>query len=94
MQNQRDSKRKEILQGELDAERKALGDAKKAYAEGESNPEVFKTPIVTGPDGKKSGGNTLRNVPKFEEKMKSLQADVDAHQRNIDLLQKEINATN
>ena len=93
-QNQRDSKRKEILQGELDAERKALDDAKKAYAEGESNPEVFKTPIVTGPDGKKSGGNTLRNVPKFEEKMKSLQADVNAHQRNIDLLQKEINATN
>ncbi len=93
-QNQRDGKRKVILQGELDAEKKALDDAKKAYAEGESNPEVFKTPVVTGPDGKKSGGNTLRNVPKFEEKMKSLQADVDAHQRNIDLLQKEINATN
>ena len=83
-QNQRDSKRKEILQGELDAEKKALDDAKKAYAEGESNPEVFKT----------KDGKTLRNVPKFEEKMKSLQADVDAHQRNIDLLQKEINATN
>ena len=83
-QNQRDGKRKEILQGELDAEKKALGDAKKAYAEGESNPEVFKT----------KDGKTLRNVPKFEEKMKSLQADVNAHQRNIDLLQKEINATN
>ena len=83
-QNQRDGKRKEILQGELDAEKKALDDAKKAYAEGESNPEVFKT----------KDGKTLRNVPKFEEKMKSLQADVNAHQRNIDLLQKEINATN
>lgn len=93
-QNQRDNKRKEILQGELDAEKKALEDAKKAYAEGESNPEVFKTPIVTGLDGKKSGGNTLRNVPKFEEKMKALQADVDAHQRNIDLLQKEMGAVN
>jgi Domain of unknown function (DUF4124) len=93
-QNQRDGKRKEILQGELDAEKKALEDAKKAYAEGESNPEVFKTPVVTGPNGKKSGGNTLRNVAKFEEKMKALQADVDAHQRNIDLLTKEINATN
>ena len=32
-QNQRDGKRKDILQGELDAERKALEDAKKAYAE-------------------------------------------------------------
>ncbi len=93
-QNQRDGKRKAILQGELDAEKKALDDAKKAYAEGESNPEVFKTPVVTGANGKKSGGNTLRNVAKFDEKMKSLQADVDAHQRNIDLLAKEINATN
>ena len=83
-QSQRDGKRKEILQGELDAEKKALDDAKKAYAEGESSPEVFKT----------KDGKTLRNVPKFDEKMKSLQADVDAHQRNIDLLQKEINTTN
>ena len=91
-QNQRDGKRKDILQGELDAEIKALDDAKKAYAEGESKPEVYKTPVVIGPNGKKSGGNTLRNVPKFEEKMKNLQADVDAHQRNIELLQKEINA--
>ena len=93
-QNQRDGKRKTILQGELDSEKIALEDAKKAYAEGESNPEVFKTPVVTGPDGKKSGGATRRNVAKFDEKMKSLQADVDAHQRNIDLLTKEINATN
>lgn len=93
-QNQRDSKRKDILQSELDAERKALEDAKKAYAEGESKPEVYRTPIVTGPDGKKSGGNILRNVPKFEEKMKGLQAEVDAHQRNIELLEKEINNIN
>lgn len=81
-QNQRDGKRKDILQGELDAEIKALDDAKKAYAEGESNPEVFKT----------ANGQTRRNVPKFQEKMKNLQANVDAHQRNIELLQKEINA--
>ena len=93
-QNQRDDKRKEILQTELEAEKKALEEAKKAYAESASNPEVYKTPIVTGPDGKKSGGNTMRNVPKFEEKMKPLQADVDAHQRNIELLEKEINAIN
>jgi Domain of unknown function (DUF4124) len=89
-QNQRDDKRKEVLKSELEAEKKALEDAKKAFAEGESNPEVFKTPVVTGPDGKKSGGNTLRNVPKFEAKMKALQAEVDAHQRNIELLNKEI----
>jgi len=83
-QNQRDSKRKEILQSELDAEKKALEDAKKAYTEGESNPEVYKT----------KDGKTMRNVPKYEEKMKTLQDAVDAHQRNIDLLTKEINAIN
>ncbi len=99
-QNQRDGKRKEILQGELDAEKKALDDAKKTYAEGESNPEVYhKSRQVTtknadGSTSTKTVTDTFRNVPKFEEKMKTLQADVDAHQRNIDLLTKEINATN
>ena len=83
-QNQRDGKRKEILKSELDAEKLALDEAKKAYAEGESKPEVFKT----------KDGKTFRNVAKFQEKMKNLQADVDAHQRNIDLLTKEINAIN
>jgi hypothetical protein len=81
-QNQRDGKRKEILQAELDAEKKALEDAKKAYAEGESTPEVYKT----------KDGKTMRNVPKFEEKMKGLQEEVDVHERNIELLTKEINA--
>jgi hypothetical protein len=83
-QNQRDGKRKDILQSELDGEKKALEDAKKAYAEGASNPEVYKT----------KDGKTFRNVPKFDEKMKSLQAEVDAHQRNIELLEKEISNIN
>jgi len=83
-QTQRDSTRKVILQSELESEKKALEEAKKAYDGGESNPEVFKT----------KDGKTFRNVAKFDEKIKSLQADVDAHQRNIELLQKEINATN
>ncbi len=87
-QNQRDDKRKEILQSELDAEKKALEDAKKAYAEGESHPEVYQQKNANGTS------KTFRNVPKFDEKMKALQTDVDAHQRNIDLLQKEMNATN
>lgn len=81
-QNQRDGKRKGILQNELESEKAALDQAKKAYAEGESNPEVFRT---------KDGG-TFRNVPKFEEKMKNLQADVDSHQKNIELLQKELDS--
>jgi cytochrome c556 len=82
MQNQRDDKRKEILQSELASEKSALEQAKKAYAEGESNPEVYRT----------AEGKTFRNVPKFEEKMKTLQADVDNHQKNIQLLQKELDA--
>ena len=83
-QNQRDNKRKEILQSELDAEKKALEDAKKAYAEGAEKPEVYKT----------KQGKTFRNVAKFDEKMKSLQAEIDVHQRNIELLEKEMNNIN
>jgi hypothetical protein len=80
-QNQRDDKRKEILQNELASEKLALEQAKKAYAEGESKPEVYT-----------ANGKTFRNVPKFEEKMKTLQADVDNHQKNIELLQKELDS--
>jgi Domain of unknown function (DUF4124) len=87
-QNQRDGKRKEILQSELDAEKKALEDAKKAFAEGGSNPEVYKKKNADG------SSSTFRNVPKFDEKMKGLQAEVDAHQRNIELLEKEISNIN
>jgi SMC interacting uncharacterized protein involved in chromosome segregation len=79
-QNQRDSKRQDILQSELDSEKVALEEAKKAYAEGESKPEVYKA----------ANGATMRNVPKFQEKMKRLQADVDSHENNIKLLQKEL----
>ena len=79
-QNNRDSKRQEILQNELEGEKAALAQAKKAYAEGEANPEM-----VRHADGK-----TFRNVTKFQEKMKSLQADVDGHENNIKLLEKEL----
>jgi hypothetical protein len=83
-QNQRDGKRKDILKSELDTEKKALEDAKRAYEEGASSPEVYKT----------KDGKTMRNMPKFDEKMKGLQAEVDAHQRNIELLEKEISNIN
>ncbi|CAG0982497.1 hypothetical protein MTYP_01839 [Methylophilaceae bacterium] len=83
-QNTRDDKRKEILRAELEAEKKALDDARKAYVEGESMPEVYKG----------ANGKTYRNVPKFEEKMRRLQADVDMHQKNVELLQKELEALN
>jgi hypothetical protein len=85
-QSQRDDKRKEILQQELEAERQALEDARKAKAEGESNPEVYHK---KGADGKTQ---TFRNMPKFEEKIQGLQSDVDAHEQNVELLQKELNS--
>jgi hypothetical protein len=83
-QNQRDNTRRQILEAELEAEKKALEEAKKAYIEGESNPEVYKA----------ANGKTFRNVAKFQEKMKVLQANVDGHERNIQLLQKELDALN
>jgi hypothetical protein len=87
-QNQRDDKRKDILLSELEAEKLALEAAKKAYAEGESNPEVYQKRNANGTT------STFRNVPKFQEKMKNLQAEVDNHQRNVELLQKEIDLLN
>jgi len=31
-------------------------------------------------------------MPKFEEKMQKLQSDVDTHEKNIELLQKELDS--
>ncbi len=83
-QNARDQKRKEILQAELDSEKAALEKAKQAYAEAESNPEVYKT----------KDGKTFRNVAKYEEKLQPLREEIEAHERNIELLQKEISSIN
>ena len=79
-QKDRDNSRKQILLSELESEKKALAQAKQAYKDGESNPETFKT---------KSGG-IGRNFAKYQAKMKKLQSDVDVHQRNVELLEKEI----
>lgn len=85
MQNQRDAKRQAILEAELKAEKAALISAKEAYAQAASKPEIAHQ--------KNSDGtvSTYRNMAKFNEKMKPLQAEVDNHQNNIELLQKELN---
>jgi secreted trypsin-like serine protease len=83
-QSTRDDKRREILQAELATEQQALEQARQAYTEGESVPEVYKG----------ANGKTYRNVAKFDEKMKRLKADVDTHQRNIELLEKELQSLN
>ncbi|MGQ0441880.1 MAG: DUF4124 domain-containing protein [Methylophilaceae bacterium] len=87
-QKQRDNSRRDILQAELEAEKAALAAAKQAYAEGESKPEVYQKKNADG------SSSTFRNVPKFQEKMKNLQAEVDVHQRNVELLEKEISTIN
>jgi hypothetical protein len=79
-QKQRDNKRQQILEDELANERKALEQAKQAYVEGEANPEVYRT----------KDGKTMRNVAKYEEKMQSLRSNVELHEKNIQLLEKEL----
>lgn len=83
-QKKRDSDRKKILRAELESEKQALAAAKQAYDEGKKNPETFRN----------ANGGIGRNVPKYQEKMKRLQAEVDVHQRNVELLEKEINNLN
>jgi outer membrane protein TolC len=87
-QKNRDNSRKQILLSELESERKALESAKKAYDEGASKPEVYRKKNADG------SSSTFRNVAKYQEKLKKLQANVDTHQRNIELLEKEISNIN
>lgn len=79
-QKARDDTRRTILQDELATEQKALEQAKKDYAEGEADPETFRT----------ADGKIKRNMAKFDEKMKGLQDAIDLHEKNIQMLQKEL----
>lgn len=85
-QTLRDDKRREILMSELAAEKEALLQAQQAYAEGESKPEVYHKRNADG------SISTFRNMEKFNSKMEALKAEVDSHQNNIQMLQKEISA--
>jgi hypothetical protein len=82
-QKQRDDTRRKILDDELATEQQALEQAKRDYAEGETEPEVFRT----------ANGKTMRNMAKYEEKMKKLQENVELHEKNIQMLQKELAGT-
>ncbi|WP_435627827.1 DUF4124 domain-containing protein [Candidatus Ferrigenium straubiae] len=79
-QKSRDDVRRKILQDELEAEEKLLGEARQNLKEGESTPEVYR-----GQDGK-----TYRNVAKYEEKIKTLQEQVDLHSNNVEALKTEL----
>lgn len=79
-QVQRDLKRKKILEDELSAEQKALEDARKTYAENQANAEFFRANNLKEP----------ANIVKYDENLKHLQAEVESHKRNVELLQKEL----
>ncbi len=79
-QNRRDDKRRQILLSELETEQKALGEAKKAHSEHEQTFESLKNSTQKNP----------AELNKAQEKSRILQSDVDTHQSNIELLQKEL----
>lgn len=80
VQAQRDAKRREILMTELDQEKQALENAMQLYEEQKNIPEVYRA----------ANGKTFRNVAKYEEKLRIIEAEIQAHQRNVDLLNKEL----
>lgn len=79
-QKGRDDTRRKILQDELNTEEKLLEEARQKLKEGEENPEVYR-----GQDGR-----TYRNVAKYEEKVKTLNDQVELHQMNIEALKIEL----
>lgn len=80
-QNQRDQKRRELLMSELSQEKQALENARLLYEEAQNTPEVYRG----------ANGKTFRNVAKYEEKLRVIEAEIQAHERNIELLNKELN---
>ena len=88
-QRGRDDTRRRILQDELSTEEKLLNEAKQALKAGEENPEVFKMVVGKRPDGSPII-ETRRNVAKYDEKIKSLNDQVDLHQKNIEALKTEL----
>jgi chromosome segregation ATPase len=83
-QNRRDNTRRKILEDELATEQQALEAARLKLKEGQDNPEVYKT----------AGGQTFRNVAKYDEKVNALQEDVTAHEKNIEALKTELSHLN
>ena len=77
-QKERDEMRRKILQDELDAEEKLLAETKQNL--NNATPEVYR-----GADGK-----TYRNVARYDEKIKRLNADIELHEKNIAALKTEL----
>ena len=91
-QKKRDESRRKVLEAELEAEEKNLANAKIALKEGEEAPEMFRVKrTIVGKDGKpQTITETRRNVPKYDEKIKTLQEAVSLHESNVEALKKEL----
>lgn len=91
-QKSRDDVRRKILSEELSAEQARLEQARQALEQGRQEPEVYEKQVtVTGPDGKpRVVTQTFRDLPKYEEKIRRLEADVARHERNVEALNKEM----
>ncbi|HSH96730.1 MAG: DUF4124 domain-containing protein [Methylophilaceae bacterium] len=81
-QSQRDDKRKDILQTELDTEKKALADVQKSYDQDNKNAEFVRANNIKEP----------AKIAQFEDNLKRQQDEINTHQQNIKLLQKELNS--
>lgn len=88
-QKDRDATRRKILQDELEAEEKLLEEAQQKLKEGEETPEVYQVVVGKRPDGSPIVA-TRRNVAKYEEKIKTLQEQVDLHSNNVEAIKIEL----
>ncbi len=81
-QSQRDDKRKGILQNELDTEKRALADVQKSYDQDNKNAEFVRANNIKEP----------AKITQFDDNLKRQQDEINTHQQNIKLLQKELDS--
>jgi len=79
-QNQRDDRRRNILEDELASEHQALETAREKLKVAQDTPEVYRT----------QSGQIFRNVAQYDENVRLAQEAVQAHEDNIKALQTEL----
>ncbi len=81
-QSQRDDKRKSILQNELDSEIKALSDAQENYNQDSKNADLVRASKIKEPV----------KIIQLDDNLKRQLDEINTHQQNIKLLQKELDS--